>query len=344
MSKTRYTNEKVKRRYFDYSSGALGYSDKTIKAMELAMWKYDEFTKYEDYKKFNDIIAKQFKKWLSTNKNKRTGKILSLTTQYHTIRHVQDFFKWLSMQAGFKSRIKHDHIAYLRLSKADARIATSSKLPEYPTLAQVKKLCSFPIESEIDKRDKALIAFTALSGMRDNAIISLPIGCFDKINLRVEQNPAKGVQTKFSKLIYTTLFQFDKTILKHFLDWYSYLINEKLYNISKPIFPSTNIDMKSETQHIFTATGITDKFWSNTDSMRMIFKKRAKQQSLEYYSPHKFRHFIINEASKHTKGAEQMKAVSQNMGHENISTTFYGYGAVNTARVGDIITDMDFTE
>ena len=53
MSKIRYQNEKMKRKYFDWAKGALGLSEKTMKVKESALWKYDEFTKYQDYKKFN---------------------------------------------------------------------------------------------------------------------------------------------------------------------------------------------------------------------------------------------------------------------------------------------------
>lgn len=344
MSKIRYQNEKMKRRYFDWAKGALGFSDKTIKAKESALWKYDEFTKYQDYKKFNAEVAKGFKKWLDMNKNKNTGRALSKTTQYHILRHLKHFFTWLSMQSGYKSKINHDDIAYLRLSKADTKIATSSKMPKYPTLAYIKKLCGFEINNEIDQRDRALIAFSALSGMRDSAIVSLPMGCFDVETLKVEQDPSKGVKTKFSKIIYTTLFKFDLELVKYVVDWYFYLRDEKFFDNTKPLFPSTNIEQAGERQHSFTAVGVSIHFWANTNPMRKMFKERMEEQRLEYYSPHKFRHFAIGEANKHAVGAEQMKAISQNVGHERLTTTFYGYGAVDPYRVSDIISDMDFTE
>ena len=346
MSKIRYQNEKMKRRYFSWcdANGALGFSDKTMKVKESALWKFDEFTKYQDYKKFSTEIAKNFKKWLNTRKSSNKGKTLSKTTQYHVLRHVNHFFTWLSMQSGYKSKIKPDDVAYLRLSKADTKIATSSKMTKYPSLSYIQKLCRFRVKNEIDQRDRALIAFTALSGMRDLAIISLPLGCFNTESLQVDQDPSKGVKTKFSKIIYTTLFKFDKNLLEYVLSWYKYLKDKKLFDNSYPFFPSTKIEQASKVQHSFTAIGISNEFWSDAGSMRKIFKSRAEQQELEYYSPHKFRHFAISEANKYAVGAEQMKAISQNVGHERLATTFYGYGAVDNYRVSDIILDMDFTE
>jgi len=343
MNNIRYQNEKMKRRYFDWSQGALGLSDKTMKVRESALWKYDDFHKSQDYKRFNAEVAKGFKKYLGNYKTKQ-GDNLSLSTVYNILRHVKDFFKWLSTQSGYKSRIHLDDVAYLRLTKKENRIATSPKMPRYPSLEYIKKICLFEVNNDIDMRDRALIAFTALSGMRDLAIVTLPIGCFNIETLLVEQLPSRGVKTKFSKTIYTTLFSFDKSLLQYILDWENYLRKEMLFDNSKPLFPATRIEQKSEFQHSFIAKGISKDFWSNAGPMRKVFKKRALEQELEYFSPHKFRHFAISQANKYAVGAEQMKAISQNVGHENLSTTFYGYGAVDTYRVGGIISGIDFID
>lgn len=342
MAKNKAKNEKIKRKYFDWLRGAEGFSDLTIDAVEKAIWKYEEFTKESDYGEFNDKVATQFKKWLSTAKNPRTGNTLSLTSQYHILRHLNSFFMWLSGHVGYKSKVTASDIRYLRLSKEDSRKATSPKLPKYPSLSYIKKLCSFEVKDEIDRRDKALIAFTALSGMRDRAIITLPINCFDVQKLVVYQDPTKGVHTKFSKSIITTIFRFDKELLEYILDWQKYLTEEKLFTGENPLFPSTLIELESEVNHSFTAKGVEPIFWKNAGAMRKIFQNRAKETEVDYFSPHKFRHFAINEAQKYVNNAEELKAVSQNVGHENLTTTFFGYGAIDNFRVTEIIGNMNF--
>lgn len=344
MSKTRYQNEKMKRKYFDWVKGALGLSVKTIKVKEMSLWKYDEFTKYQDYKKFNAATAKQFIKWIKTKNNPKTNESVALSTQYHILRHLSDFFTWLSIQPGYKSKIKHDDIAYLRLNKAESKIATSPKKPKYPTLSYIKKLCSFEVRNEIDMRDRALIAFTALSGMRDLAIATLPLGVVDIEKFLVEQDPADGVQTKNSKLTYTTLFSFDEQLEQYVVDWYKYLRDEKFFDNKMPLFPATKIEHKSKNEHTFVATGVSKEFWADAGPIRKIFKARMQAQGLEYYSPHKFRHFVVAQSFKYAVGAEEMKAISQNLGHTKLSTTFYSYGAVDEYRVADIISSMDFTD
>lgn len=343
QSKTKLKNEKIKRKYLHWMENAQGFSEKTITAIEKALWKYEEFTQDEDYGAFSSRRAEQFKKFLQSNINKRSGKVLGLTSQYHHLRHVNKFFMWLSGQPGYKSRISPSDVMYLQLSKKDRRKATATKAQKYPTLQQVKTLCGFEVKNEIDQRDRALIAFTALTGMRDMAVVTVPIGCFDAERLIVDQDPNLGVETKFSKTIETTLFAVDKELIGYVVDWYHFLVNEKKFGIEDPLFPMTELGLVAEDHHAFEAKGISRSFWADAGQMRKIFKQRSQQTSVPYFSPHKFRHFIINEVKKHITSMEQLKAISQNLGHENIATTFHGYGAIDTHRVSEIVREIDFS-
>lgn len=343
QSNIKQKNENVKRRYLRWMIEAQGFSEKSITAIEKAIWKYEEFSEQGDYAHFSSKQAEQFKKFLKTNINKRSKKMLGITSQYHHLRHVKNFFMWLSGQAGYKSRVLAGDVMYLQLSKKERRQATIAQAQMYPTLQQVKALCEFEVVTEIDKRDRALIAFAALTGMRDQAIVTLPIGCFDINELRVDQNPKLGVETKFSKEITTTLFQVDENLLRYVTDWYKYLVEEKKYGLKDPFFPATELGHISEDHHAFEAKGISRSFWADAGSMRKIFEERSEQTGVQYFSPHKFRHFIINEAQKHISSMEQLKALSQNMGHEHMTTTFYGYGAIDTHRVGELVSKIDFS-
>jgi integrase len=344
MVKILHENETIKRKYFERCVDAKGQSTKTLEAKELAILKFEEFNKHQSFKLVKTENVKEFKKWLGTTKSIYTKKLLDKTTQYHTLRHLKEFFLWLSDQNGYKSRINSDIFEYFRLSRADSKIATTSKQPSYPTLSYILKLTSFDTYSDIDLRDRALIAFTALSGMRDLAIVSLPMGCFNPTKLEVDQNPKKGVKTKFSKTIYTTLFNFDSTLIKYVTDWYKYLESDLLFNNTNPMFPATKLELKSATEHIFTYSHVSKEFWSDAGAIRRIFRDRSNQMKLEYYSPHRFRHFAVNQATHYAKSPEQFKAISQNMGHENISTTFYDYGAINPHQASEIISGMRFDD
>jgi len=342
MNKYKAKNEKVKRAYFKWLTGAKGHSIKTIECIEKALWDYEAFSLEDDYANFNKQVAGDFKKWLSNKKIVGDG-IISLSTQYDRLRHVNNFFTWLSGQSGYKSKINVYDVAYLQLDKRLSQIARAPKVENYPTLEYVIKLCkSIEIKGEIDLRDRALIAFTLLSGMRDNAIITLPLGCFNPDKLEVEQNPKKGVQTKFSKTIYSILFQFDETLLSYVLDWYNHLKEEKIFGVKDPLFPSTKVEQMSDTEYTFEAKGVEPVFWKSTNTIRKVFKTRCENAKIEYFSPHKYRHGTIRLAHDSCKNPEQIKAVSQNLGHERIETTLLTYGKINTDRVKDVIRELNF--
>ena len=61
-----------------------------------------------------------------------------------------------------------------------------------------------PAGSEIERRDRALIAFTILTGVRDGAMASLKLKHVDIEEGQVDQD-ARDVNTKFSKTFVTIL-------------------------------------------------------------------------------------------------------------------------------------------
>ena len=62
-----------------------------------------------------------------------------------------------------------------------------------------------PSESDIELRNRALVAFTLLTGARDGAIASLKLKHVDLEEGRLLQD-AREVRTKFSKTITTWFF------------------------------------------------------------------------------------------------------------------------------------------
>ena len=270
MIKANVENEKIKHKYYDFLKESQGYSDATITSIKKAIYRYEEFTDFEDFSKFSKKKAIDFKKWLEEKQDPRTKKQISITTCYHYIRNLKDFFKWLSFQSGYKSKICLTDVEFLRLPKEKARIAVAQKREKYPTLEQVKKVVSsIKIKNEIDMRDRALLSFTLLSGMRDSAIISLPIGAFNETTLQISQDPKLGVKTKFSKTINSVLFKFDDDMLCFILGWVRYLKIEKLFGNSDSLFPRNKIE-NAENSKSFISNYVESNFWQSVSSMRDI--------------------------------------------------------------------------
>ena len=62
--------------------------------------------------------------------------------------------------------------------------------------------------------------------------------------------------------------------------------------------------------------------------------------NLAYHSPHKFRHGFAVYSLKHAKDISQLKAISQNLMHENISITDGIYGGLSDADIKEQITSL----
>lgn len=341
--KANIDNEKIKHKYYDFLKESQGYSEATICAIKKAVYRYEEFTDFEDISKFSKKKAVEFKKWLEEKQDPRTKKQISITTCYHYIRNLKDFFKWLSFQSGYKSKICLTDVEFLKLPKEKARIAIAQKREKYPTFEEVKKvISSININNEIDLRDRALLSFTLLSGMRDSAIITLPIGAFDESTLQISQDPKLGVKTKFSKTINSVLLKFDNDMLNYVIDWVRYVKTEKLFSNSDPLFPRNKVE-NAENSKSFVSNSVEPKFWQSATSLRDIFKQRFKDADIEYFSPHTFRHLAVNMAISKCRNGHEIKAVSQNFGHEDVGTTMTTYGTLNNTQVSSIISGMDFS-
>jgi integrase/recombinase XerD len=79
--------------------------------------------------------------------------------------------------------------------------------------------------------------------------------------------------------------------------------------------------------------------WVGTGAARKIFEKRCKNVGLPYFHPHSFRHLIVNILSKKRLTEEEKRAISMNLGHENVGTIFgsYGYGSMNSESAVKIV-------
>ncbi|MCB2230282.1 tyrosine-type recombinase/integrase [bacterium] len=337
---SRGKNERVKRQYFKRLREADGLSEMTISCKERSIALYDEFCGNQDYVKFNQKLAVQFKSWL---KERRTGgKPLSLATVHNHLRQVAAFLTWLSGQPGYKSSVKLDAVSFLNLDRKSTMEAVAPRPVRLPSLSYVKELVrSIPGVSDVERRDRALIAFLLVSGMRDSAIASLPLGCFDRDSLMVHQDPRQGVKTKFNKTINTRLMHFDSELISIVCDWAEYLEQGLLFGSTDPLFPRTRVEQCREGLS-FEATGLEPAFWSGGGTIRRILRERATAAGLDYYKPHSFRHAAVHLAMSRCRTAREMKSVSQNIGHEHIGTTIMTYGTLDSQTVLDVVSRIDF--
>ncbi len=202
-------------------------------------------------------------------------------------------------------------------------------------MEQIKHVLSkMPVCNEIECRNRALVAFTLLTGARDSAIASLKLKHVDLIAGCVNQD-AREVKTKFSKTFSTFFFPAGEEVREIVTEWVSYLRNEKLWSNDDPLFPATLVALGPDRQ--FTAAGLSRQHWSNASAIRKIFREAFVSAGLPYFHPHSFRNTLVQLGQQVCKTPEEFKAWSQNLGHEKVLTTFLSYGEITCQRQGEII-------
>lgn len=334
MIKYNATNERIKRTYLVFLKEAKQLDEASLDGVAKAISRFEEYTECKEFKAFHFEQAIGFKKHLAKQLNVKTGKPLSKATLHATQRHLKSFFQWLSMQTGYKSRLNYADMEYFNLSEKDTRIATAKRQKAVPTIEQIKNvIANMPTNTLIEKRNRALMAFTILTGARDSAIASFKLKHIDLLSCSVQQD-ARDVKTKFSKTFATFFFPVSDDIKQIFIDWVELLKNELLYGLDDPLFPKTEV--KPDENNRFTPMGLTKTHWSNASPIRGIFKQAFINNGLPYFNPHSFRNTLATLGQTMCKSPEEYKAWSQNLGHEKVLTTFTAYGDVQPQRQAEI--------
>jgi len=194
-----------------------------------------------------------------------------------------------------------------------------------------------PSANDIERRNRALVAFTLLTGARDSAIASLKLKHVDLVTDSIYQD-AREVKTKFRKTFGTFFFQIGDNVRGVVAEWVTYLREEKLWGNDDPLFPSTKIALGPDRQ--FTPVGLTKEHWSNATPIRKIFKEAFSKAGLPYFNPHSFRNTLVRLGEEVCKTPADFKSWSQNLGHEKVLTTLLSYGEVSYRRQGEIIKSL----
>lgn len=155
-----------------------------------------------------------------------------------------------------------------------------------------------------------------LSGMRADALASLPIHCVDLANRAISQLPEFGVRTKNHKAAITYLLPIPE-LLAVVERW-----NQRVCLLpSDSLWYATLDKLGGE---ILTATTVA--FNGRNDVIRRDILHLCETYQLPYLSPHKLRHGHVVYALKKATTMSQLKGISQNVMHSSVVITDQVYG------------------
>lgn len=335
MKKNSTNNVRILYDYNKYLSDAKRQDDSTIDGVMQAINRFEKHTDYLDFSKFKAKHAIGFKKYLLSHISINTGNKLSKATVFTITRHLKNFFQYLVTQKGYRAKINYSDIEYFNLSEKDTRIANAKRKRNVANIEQIiQALEMMPCLTEIEMRDRALMAFTILTGARDAAIASARIKHIDMAEKSFYQD-ARDINTKFSKTFTTYFFPVGDLPLKILTEWIEYLTKELEYKNNDPLFPKSKLAHNENKQ--FAVVGLLKEHWSNASPIRKVFKQAFESVDLPYFNPHSFRNTLVRLGENLCRTPEEFKAWSQNLGHESVLTSFYSYGDVPDYKQAELL-------
>lgn len=335
MPKYNPANERVKRKYLDFLAQAKGRATATIDCVAASLARFDASTGHKDFKRFHRQQAAAFKTRLRETPAARSGKPLGKATMLSIMRDLKAFFEWLAREPGYRSHIQFSDASYFNMSDRDIAIAYAPREKVVPSLDQVHHVLSLmPTDTVLERRDRALVAFTAITGARVKALTTFRVR---HVNLKggfVEQD-AREVETKFGKSFRTAFMPFCSDALEIVTAWVCEIREQHMWGPDDPLFPATTIGLGDT--GMFKAQCLARHGWASTGPIRDIFRRAFERADLPYANPHSFRDMLVRHATTLDLTPEEMKAFSQNLGHSAITTTLTSYGSVPVLRQIELI-------
>lgn len=325
MAKHNAANERIKRDYFEYLKEAKGRDEKSLDVVAKAIHRFESSTGFRDFKLFHKGQAMAFKRKLIEQKNEQTRKPLSKATIATTMRCLHNFFEWLAGQPGYKSKLNYSDADYFSVSIKDLKISRATREQPVPSMDQMHHvIASMPAATDIQKRNRAIVALIFLTGVRDGALVSLKLKHIKISERRLDQD-AREVKTKFAKTFSTWFFPVGGDASEIVTKWVRYLREDLLFGDHDPLFPMTKLAVGSNG---FEPNGLDRRGWSTAEPVRKIFREAFVSANLDYHSPHSVRSTLARYGQTLGLPIRTYKAWSKNLGHSNMMTTFSSYGDV----------------
>lgn len=320
------TNERVKHRYFEFMREARQLGEQSVDQSAKALDRFEEYTKRRGFREFRTEQAVAFKRKLAAENGKRSGERLSKSTIASTLNALREFFEWLSGERGYRARISFSDAAYFKPSRADEAVARARRRSPIPTLDQVRAMISaMPALTEVDRRNRALVAIIIVTGARDNAVASLKLKHLELVDSQLFQD-ARDVRTKFRSTFPTWFFPVGDDFVATVRDWKHYLERDLGFDREDPLFPQSTAAFGSGGAIESTRLGRTG--WANADPIRAVFKQACALAGLPNFTPHSFRHTLAVLGEEKCVTPAQFKAWSQNLGHKDTLVTLTSYGTL----------------
>ena len=198
------------------------------------------------------------------------------------------------------------------------------------TVEDVLKIAHVPTETLRQERGQVAACMLFLSGMRADALATLPVSCVDIARREIRQLPELGVRTKNRKAAVTFLLEIPELLT----------IVEK-WDRRVRLLPPDSLWYATLTRDSTTITATSDPHLGRGDLVERDLRPVCALAGVPYLSPHKLRHGHVLYALKRARNMADWKAVSQNVMHSSLTITDSIYGRLVDDDVRRIIGSLN---
>jgi integrase len=328
-------NDRLRYRYTARLRGADGLSEKSIDAALRALSEYEAFTRYRDFRLLHPDLVMAFKEHLQARQSQTHTELLSASTLVHTLRHCRAFFAWLVQQRGHRG-MDTSAVEFFRPPRRDQMIARTRPQRRVPTPDDIRKItAAMPTGTGPERRDRAIVAFIFLTGMRADAAASLRLKHAEVAARRIRQD-ASEVRVKFSKSQVTIFFPIGADVELIVTEWVREL-ERRGFTPDDPLFPRMQ-GLQGPRGRTQPPDDFTRECWSNATPIRQAFRRGCEAAGIPYFNPHLVRKTLAQMGMAPDTSIETFAAWSQNLGHEHMLTTLDHYGKLPDERKHEILT------
>ncbi|MBD8689364.1 MULTISPECIES: tyrosine-type recombinase/integrase [unclassified Rhizobium] len=299
-----------------------GFHPKTVNDILRHIWQFEEHTGSVDFRAVTLRMIEEFKEELIGPVDKIGKEGLSASTIVHTFGNLKAFFSWLSNQEGYRRSITRQLCNHFNPSRHLVELAGAAAQKYVPSADQLRSILeTMPVDAPAQRRNRAMLAALFLFGVRDGALISLRLKHVDIDRKQVFQD-AREVKTKFSKTSFVDWFPVGDDVESIVIEWIAELRNMGAGD-DAPLFPTAPFKPWVGRQSIEL------EFLTTAAPVRQVLRRAAAAAGVPYFKPHAVRSTVAKLCDEWAVSLRDMKALSQNLGHEQISTTSKYYGDVD---------------
>jgi integrase len=238
------------------------------------------------------------------------AKRLSPSSIKKGLENARGFFRFARDQ--WPLRYRHIRLTWIEMLQPPRTARLSSRLVvhQFYTLEDVLQIARVSTETLRQERCVAGACMLFLSGMRADALASLPVSCVDIGQREIRQLPELGVRTKNRKAAITYLLE-----IPGLLD----IVGK--WDRRVRTLPPDSLWYSTLTRDGMALTATAVPHAGRGDLVEKDLRIACRLAGLPYLSPHHLRHGFAVYALKCASNMAELKAISQNLMHSSVTIT-----------------------